>query len=117
MDAVGAQNCLQVELNCVIRGHELASSFSRSLLASVVLGDLGPSTVFHVPIYAEVLSPALAWTLSGLGLVPQSTLLAWIKAFLKLKEVGPVFCWPIIILDPFSWETLMMPCGDPACFN
>lgn len=55
MDAVGAQNCLQVELNCVIRGHELASSFSRSLLASVVLGDLGPSTVFHVPIYAEVL--------------------------------------------------------------
>lgn len=55
--------------------------------------------------------------LSGLALVPQSALLAWTKAFLKLKAVGPVFYWPIIILHAFSWEILMMPCGDPACFN
>lgn len=56
MDALGAQKCLQVEWNHVSRGHELSSSFSRSLLAPAVLGDLGPSAVFHVPIYAELLS-------------------------------------------------------------
>lgn len=120
MDAVGAQKCLQVELNRVIRGHELSSSFSRSLLASVVLGDHGLSAVFHVPIYAEVLCHLLGLGshLSGLlALVPQSALLAWTKAFLKLKAVGPVFYWLIIILHAFSWEILMMPCGDPACFN
>lgn len=68
-------------------GHELSSSFSRSLLASVVLGDLGPSAVFHVPIYAELLChrpwPGLAsqWV----GAVPQSALLAWIKSLSKTQ--------------------------------
>lgn len=119
MDAVGAQKCLQVEWNHVIQGHELSSSFSRSLLASAVLGDLGPSAMFHVSIYAELLChPPLHGLFSvGWHWSPRVPFLLGSKAFLKLKAVGPVFCWPIIILESFSWEILMMLCGDPAYFN
>lgn len=89
----------------------------QGLLASAVLGDLGPPAVFHVPIHAVLchlpqLGLSVGWRWS-----PRVPFLLGSKAFLKLKAVGLVFCWPIIILESFSWEVLMLPCGDPACFN